>query len=586
LLVNNMFYRFWCGKLRNSLLVVFLILTLTVAFVAVLADYHYTGRRITEYALENLSNLCRTQSKYIESWYLEKTGFICCLAGREEIKTLEPAEIKPLLARAAKNHAEFLNLAVTDKKGVVIASLTPLSVNLDEKTYLNAAQSSTGYVSEVLYCNELQRPVTVIASPVKKQGRASGMLVGTIDLGLFNEVMEAGRFGKTGESFLVDREGLIIAGSRLAAEHEGGDVAASKALTDLNLSPEDVDNKQINEVPSEFGRYQDYRGVEVLGVYQWLDPVNLGIVVKKDFSEIREESGSAARSGFAAAVIATGILLPFIFILSGKLSRPLEELARTADQIAAGDYGVTVNAYSNFELNSLAASFNKMSRKLKQNHEGQMKQIAVLKEKKQELAMQNEELIDAVNRLEVLAVTDPLTGAYNRRYIISEIKKELAASVRHGLPLSVIMVDIDHYKNINDRHGHQVGDDVLREFVQVLSGCIRTSDVLGRYGGEEFIVISPFTKLQEAIRLAERLRETVNKWPFETTYGFLKFTISLGAASFDGDAGVCDLNDEFLEDILVDRLLAQADAEMYKAKAQGRNRVSPSLSEPETGNGE
>jgi len=192
-------------------------------------------------------------------------------------------------------------------------------------------------------------------------------------------------------------------------------------------------------------------------------------------------------------------------------------------------------------------------------------------------------LADVVNRLEVLAVTDPLTGAYNRRYIMNEIKRELSASIRHGLPVSVIMVDIDYYKSINDRHGHQVGDDVLREFVQVLSGCIRTSDVLGRYGGEEFIVLSPHTRLQEAIRLAERLRETVNKWPFETTYGFLKFTVSLGVTSFDGDDGDCAFKDnESLEDILVDRLLAQADAEMYRAKAQGRNRVSPSLSELET----
>lgn len=289
-------------------------------------------------------------------------------------------------------------------------------------------------------------------------------------------------------------------------------------------------------------------------------------------SDVMTEAATAVRSVAVAAVLVVIAFLPIVILVARKLSYPLEVLAEVADEIARGNYGVTLNLGSNREINTLVMSFNRMSIKLKEQREVLLKQIALLEAQKQEIAAQNEELAEANARLELIATTDQLTGAYNRRYILREIEQELAISIRHGLPLSIIMIDIDHFKNVNDTHGHQVGDEVLKELVQVLSSTIRTSDLLGRYGGEEFIVIAPLTGLQETLILAERLRETTSKWPFETTYGFLKLTISLGVATYDGKT-------EASPSSLLDHLLAQADSEMYKAKAMGRNQVSPVLVE-------
>jgi diguanylate cyclase (GGDEF)-like protein len=250
------------------------------------------------------------------------------------------------------------------------------------------------------------------------------------------------------------------------------------------------------------------------------------------------------------------------------MSYPLEVLAEGADEIARGNFGFTLNLSSNHEISTLAISFNRMSIRLKEQREILLKQISQLEAQKQEIAAQNEELASANARLEQIAITDQLTGAYNRRYIMREIEQELAISIRHGLPLSITMIDIDHFKDINDTHGHQVGDEVLKEVVQVMSSSMRTSDLLGRYGGEEFLVIAPLTGHHEALILAERLRETVSKWPFETTYGFMKLTISLGVATYDGKT-------EAYPSTLLEQLLARADAEMYKAKSTGRNCVSP-----------
>jgi diguanylate cyclase (GGDEF)-like protein len=285
-------------------------------------------------------------------------------------------------------------------------------------------------------------------------------------------------------------------------------------------------------------------------------------------SDVTGEAKTIARIIAIAALLIVIIFLPLVVLAARKISYPLEVLAEGADEIARGNFGFTLDLNANHEIDTLASSFNRMSVKMKDQRDVLLKQISLLEAQKQEITTQYEELAEANARLELIAITDQLTGAYNRRYIMRKIEQELSISIRHGLPMSITMIDIDHFKDINDTHGHQVGDEVLKEVVQVLSSSIRTSDLLGRYGGEEFIIIAPLTGHQEALILAERLRETVSKWPFETTYGFIKLTISLGVATYDGKA-------ETKPGTLLEQLLARADAELYKAKAAGRNCVSP-----------
>ena len=284
--------------------------------------------------------------------------------------------------------------------------------------------------------------------------------------------------------------------------------------------------------------------------------------------DINGEARIIARFITIAALLIVIVFLPVVIIVARKISYPLEVLAQGADEISRGNFGFTLDLSANHEIDTLALSFNRMSVKMKDQREVLLRQISLLEAQKQEIATQNEELAEANARLEQIAITDQLTGAYNRRYIMREIEQELSRSVRHNLPISITMIDIDNFKDINDTHGHQVGDEVLKEVVQVLSSSIRTSDLLGRYGGEEFIIIAPLTGQQEALILAERLRDTVSKWPFETTYGFIKLTISLGVATYDGKTETC-------QSAILEQLLAQADTELYKAKAAGRNCVSP-----------
>ncbi|HEY4587467.1 MAG TPA: PleD family two-component system response regulator [Brevundimonas sp.] len=161
-----------------------------------------------------------------------------------------------------------------------------------------------------------------------------------------------------------------------------------------------------------------------------------------------------------------------------------------------------------------------------------------------------------------LAITDPLTGLHNRRYMTSQLQALVARAVRGGGPVAVLVLDIDHFKDVNDTFGHDVGDEVLKEFSVRLATNVRAVDLPCRLGGEEFVVVMPGTSLDDAHRIAERIRRDVGSSPFRMKGGdVLNVTVSVGVAVS------LDLDDS------PEALLKRADEGVYEAKAQGRNRV-------------
>lgn len=161
-----------------------------------------------------------------------------------------------------------------------------------------------------------------------------------------------------------------------------------------------------------------------------------------------------------------------------------------------------------------------------------------------------------------MAMVDMLTGLYNRRYCLDRISSELARTLRNGRPTSVGMLDLDMFKQINDTHGHLTGDMVLREVAHRLQEVVRAGDLVGRYGGEEFILLLPETNTVAAHEVAERLRRSLASIPIPTEAGLLHVTASIGLVTYAGDV-----------EIGASELIALADANLYRAKESGRNRV-------------
>jgi len=160
------------------------------------------------------------------------------------------------------------------------------------------------------------------------------------------------------------------------------------------------------------------------------------------------------------------------------------------------------------------------------------------------------------------AFIDDVTGVYNARYLLSTTENEIQRAERYGNALSALFLDLDRFKMVNDRHGHLVGSDCLRQLSDVLLQCVRQVDTLARYGGDEFTILLVDTDLEAALVVAERIRRTVEQHVFEAgREGSLRLTISIGVATYPSHGETRDL------------LLDNADKAMYRAKSQGRNRV-------------
>ena len=185
-----------------------------------------------------------------------------------------------------------------------------------------------------------------------------------------------------------------------------------------------------------------------------------------------------------------------------------------------------------------------------------------------ELRASERTLGDTVRELELLATTDELTGLHNRRSLLQRLRFEAARAKRFRSPLSAVMIDLDHFKRINDEHGHAVGDQVLAGVGRLLRESVRVIDIAGRYGGEELCVILPNTPLDGALKFAETLRCKIEAQLHYAGARALPVTASLGVGSFDH----MDIAD-------AESLLRQADAALYRAKHAGRNRVEGALTE-------
>lgn len=170
-------------------------------------------------------------------------------------------------------------------------------------------------------------------------------------------------------------------------------------------------------------------------------------------------------------------------------------------------------------------------------------------------------LEEANRQLESLSTTDALTGINNRRHFNEELKREIARSIRYNSPLSLLMLDIDFFKKINDTYGHLFGDEVLKAIGQILRNSLRKHDICARYGGEEFVVLLPETGPREAFVAAEKIRTIVAGKQIAFEQAIASVTISIGIAQFDASM----TEDE-------NKLIDAADKALYQAKRSGRNK--------------
>lgn len=228
------------------------------------------------------------------------------------------------------------------------------------------------------------------------------------------------------------------------------------------------------------------------------------------------------------------IISIFIIIFSLKLLHPLELLIEGIKKITAGDLSFTIKNVSNDEIGVVVDAFNHMTQKRKHVEEA----------------------------LEELAIRDGLTGLYNHKFFYTLLEKEIARDDRYHNTVSLLLIDIDHFKNVNDTYGHRAGDTILRELSQRLMTRARSTDYVCRYGGEEIVVILIETNITEAKAIAEELRILIEKEPFLIEDGrYIPITVSIGVSAYSEEAKDASM------------MVSNADNALYSAKENGRNQV-------------
>ncbi|WP_434630628.1 diguanylate cyclase [Chromobacterium sp. CV08] len=263
--------------------------------------------------------------------------------------------------------------------------------------------------------------------------------------------------------------------------------------------------------------------------------------------------------GLAASLL----LMAAVYRLAAAFSRPLEQLAGIAERIGGGDEdtGWTVHTGTQ-ELRQLSEAMRNMTSTLL-TRKRELTDInasleRMVEERTEELREANVSLAHKATRLEQLARSDALTGLNNRMAAAEQLEREQLRFQRSGAAYSVLMLDIDHFKRVNDGHGHDAGDQVLRHVAALLRQSARATDFIARYGGEEFLLLLPGTGLDGAVLVAEKIRAAVEA---SEAPAVGRVTISAGAAT------IAD------EDASYDDAVRRADQALYRAKAGGRNRV-------------
>jgi diguanylate cyclase len=300
------------------------------------------------------------------------------------------------------------------------------------------------------------------------------------------------------------------------------------------------------------------RIVDMLPAY---DPVMIGLILLLlTLSVLATLKGRAEARVLVASFTVMGALIVYGILVSNNLVAWADE----TDYLITFAFALAVSVEVARRLLGMhervqryAATLETQSVELRKSNEVLERKVA---ERTRDLELANSRLIGEKRVLEVASITDSLTGMRNRAYVLDHLRQAVSHAHRYGEKLSIVMVDLDHFKDVNDTWGHQAGDDVLKRVAQVFASTFRDSDVAGRYGGEEFLVVLPKADEGEASRVAERLRARIEA--LEIRAGDHWLTASGGVAEHVGQGH--------------EELLSQADRALYRAKHSGRNRIEGS----------
>jgi diguanylate cyclase (GGDEF)-like protein len=474
-------------------------------------------------------------------------------------------DLKSYLASLLGHYRVYESLFIVDGDGVVLTGTRDEQLEEWARPLVKGDVAFDGVIVSPLRKSELLgRPTLLLLRPIpppgtaERRGRAIGYFVERFDLRELESMMAEDATDLAPAPWLLDSDARILARVGKVVDNPG---AKTFPVPSGTPAPSNLGTVVAQETLPEIGP-------SVFGMRNLAGPFPGRLVATvpsaRAFQSLQESRRGLILTGAAAAFM----IAILNFVGARELMRPILLLSEGAKRVAGGDLDIYLPVRGTDEIADLTRAFNDMAQRIREGRES-------LEAARDELAHANAGLRDANRSLETLAITDGLTGLFNRRHFQDVFDTEIRRAEQQGRVLSLLLIDIDHFKQYNDRYGHPEGDAALRRVAAQVVKAIRSSDMAFRYGGEELAVVLPACPKPQAAVAAEKLRNAIRS--HAPRAGGTRFggplTVSIGVATFPEDSRSAST------------LMERADAALYAAKAQGRDRVALSASDPlpETG---
>jgi len=486
----------------------------------------YSSRALQDSTTRELGATLSLERQFIEQWVRERQARIGFVAADPRVLSLPREGRRALLREVLRGSPGFDDIVFADKTGRTVgAPVYDDGLALSDRDYFQAAREGRPFFSDVLVSRQNGRRTIVVSAPVTDgRGRFGGLVFGTVDLGTLTTLVKTLQKESVSRTFLAQSNGAVVSPFGQVENLRPGDVIFDRALAGAESR----------------GIYVNAEGRRVVGTYQWVNDGRWLLVAEKPEIEIMALHAGILGVPLLGAALVFLIFGPAALRLARSLRGPMRRLEEHARSIQDGDYGMDCapepEPHEPEEIRRLNQAYCLMVGRVR----------------------------GALEELRQASLTDHLTGAANRKLLFSEGPRLLDAARRAGQPASVLMLDLDRFKAVNDTYGHAAGDAVLSAFSGLLRRMLRQSDLFSRYGGEEFVVLAPNAGPDAARELAERIRAAVAELRVTVDGTELRFTVSVGASSLGPEASLA---------APLEALLARADEALYVAKAAGRNRV-------------
>jgi len=490
---------------------------------------------LAEKVRETLSNHLFRKSGQIDEWMWQRTREVARWSASfvvfEGVEALNRGtgdvdrarrDLNEYLASVLGHYQTYESLFVTDTRGRILASTRNEQWEDWAKGLLAKPEMArVGVVSPLHRSPFLGRPTLLALHAIlDRNDRTVGFFVERPDLRELQLLLNPAVGDPTPEFWLLDAEGRVLLRTGEVPPNPG-----TQELPVVRPVPPEEAGPIVEATLPGIGRV-------VYGVRRLAGPSGGYLAATVPASSAYRSLDEARLRLLSLGLPALVLVLLVSFYAARSLLRPILLLSEGARRLSRGETDVSLPVAGNDELADLTRTFNDMSAKMR----------------------------DARQRLESLAITDELTQLYNRRHFQDTLEKEMRRSAREDRPLSLLLLDLDHFKEFNDRWGHTEGDAELSRVSDIVMQNIRSTDTAFRYGGEELAVLLPSCPKNQALPVAEKIRATVNIRPAAGKES-RHTTVSIGVATFPEDGQA------------IRAFVDAADAALYAAKAQGRDRV-------------